>query len=127
MDSKLNIFMLRWLLNSIGLWISVSIFGTGYSDINMGISVFGFLLAGLIFSVVNSILKPIFVVLSLPAIFLTLGIFILVVNGLMVYISLGLTPGIEMTFPRSILAGIVLSLINYIVSAFLLIKENNED
>jgi len=50
----------------------------------------------------------------------------LVVNGLMVYISLGLTPGIEMTFSRSILAGIVLSLVNYIVSAVLLIRENNQ-
>lgn len=126
MDSKLNIFMLRWLLNSTGLWVSVSLFGTGYGDINIGISVFGFLFAGLIFSIVNSVLKPIFVVLSLPAIFLTLGIFMLVVNGLMVYISLGLTPGIEMTFPRSILAGIVLSLVNYIVSAILLIRENNQ-
>jgi len=122
----LNIFMLRWLLNSTGLWVSVSLFGTGYGDINIGISVFGFLFAGLIFSIVNSVLKPIFVVLSLPAIFLTLGIFMLVVNGLMVYISLGLTPGIEMTFPRSILAGIVLSLVNYIVSAILLIRENNQ-
>lgn len=126
MDSKLNVFILRWLLNSIGLWLSVSLFGTGYGDINMGASTFGFLFAGLIFSIVNSILKPIFVVLSLPAIFLTLGIFMLVVNGLLVYISLGLTPGIEMTFLRSILAGIVLSLINYIVSAVLLIREGNQ-
>jgi putative membrane protein len=126
MRDKLNIFITRWLLNSIGLWVSVRLFGTGYDDLNIGISVFGFLLAGFIFSIVNSVLKPIFVVLSLPAIFLTLGIFVLVVNGLMVYISLGLTPGIEMTFPRSILAGIVLSLINYIVSAVILVKEDNQ-
>lgn len=126
MRGKLNIFITRWLLNSIGLWVSVRLFGTGYDNLNIGISVFGFLLAGFIFSIVNSVLKPIFVVLSLPAIFLTLGIFVLVVNGLMVYISLGLTPGIEMTFPRSILAGIVLSLINYIVSAVILVKEDNQ-
>lgn len=124
MRAKLGIFIIRWLLNSMGLWLAVSLFGTGYESIGMTVSMFGFLFAGLVFSIVNSIVKPFFIVLSLPAILLTLGIFMLVVNGLMVYISLGLTPGLEMTFPRSILAGIVLSLINYIVSAVLYIKTN---
>jgi len=126
MSNRLNVFMLRWLLNSTGLWLSVSLFGTGYESIGRTASTIGFLFAGLVFSIINSILKPVFVILSLPAIFLTLGIFMLIVNGLMVYISLGLTPGIEMTFPRSILAGIILSLINYIVSAVLLVRENNQ-
>ena len=78
-----------------------------------------FLLAGLIFSVINSILRPIIIILSLPAILVTLGLFILVVNGLMVYISLILTPGVQMSFLNSILTGIILSLINYIVSSVL--------
>ena len=76
-------------------------------------------LAGLIFSLVNSIIKPIIVIFSLPAILLTLGLFTLIVNGFMIYISLALSPGLSMTFGNSILAGIILSLVNYIVSSAL--------
>lgn len=117
MRRQFIVFLLRWLLNSFGLWLSVRLFGTGYAPeaINAGTGVF--LLAGLIFSVINSILRPIVIVLSLPAILVTLGLFTFIVNGLMVYISLGLTPGLQMTFWHSVLTGILLSLINYIVSS----------
>ena len=49
----------------------------------------------------------------------------LVVNGLMVYVSLKLAPGLEMTFINSILSGILLSLVNYIVSAALELRKLN--
>ncbi len=111
------IFLVRWPLNSFGLWIAVRLLGTGYSDAQVDASIGVFLLAGLIFSIVNSILRPIVVILSLPAILLTLGLFILVVNGVMVYISLHLTPGLQMSFGNSILTGMILALINYIVSS----------
>lgn len=101
----------------MGLWIAVQLLGSGYSSIEINTSTFGFLFAGLVFSIINSILKPIAVVLSLPAIVLTLGLFMLIVNGFMVYISLKIAPGISMSFFNSILTGILLSLINYIISA----------
>jgi len=97
--------------------MAVRLLGTGYGDVMVSVGAAGFLTAGLIFSIVNSILKPLVVILSLPAILLSLGLFILVVNGLMVYISLQLVPGISMTFFNSILTGMLLSLVNYIVSA----------
>lgn len=117
MRRQFTIFLLRWLLNSFGLWLAVRLFGTGYEieTIDAGVGVF--LLAGLIFSLVNSILRPVVIVLSLPAILVTLGLFTFIVNGLMVYISLYLTPGLQMKFWHSVLTGIVLSLINYIVSS----------
>ena len=117
MRRQFIIFLLRWLLNSFGLWLAVRLFGTGHeiqtNDAGEGV----FLLAGLIFSLVNSIMRPIVIVLSLPAILLTLGLFTFIVNGLMVYISLLLTPGLQMTFWHSVLTGIILSLVNYIVSS----------
>lgn len=119
MRKQLAVFLIRWTLNSLGLWVSVRLFGTGYSEADINASLWAFLLAGLIFSLVNSILKPIVVILSLPAILLTLGLFTLVVNGLMVYISLALAPGLSMSFLNSILTGMVLSLVNYIVSSAL--------
>lgn len=120
MRKQFTVFLLRWLLNSFGLWIAVRVFGTGYdptATIDAGASTF--LIAGLIFSVVNSLLRPFIIVLSLPAILLTLGLFTFIVNGLMVYISVALAPGLSMTFWYSVITGIVLSLINYIVSSVL--------
>ncbi len=114
MQQQFQSFVIRWLLNSLGLWVAVKLFGTGYTETPEGI--FIFLLAGLVFSVANALLKPIVIVLSLPALLVTLGLFMLVVNGFMVWLSLKLVPGIGMTFWHSILTGIVISLVNYIVS-----------
>jgi putative membrane protein len=126
MNKFIPIFIVRWLFNSLGLWIAVRLFGTGYDDSQVGISLVGFLLAGLIFSVVNAVLKPFIVILSLPAILLTLGLFMLIVNGLLVWISFWLVPGISMTFLNSIYTGIILSLLNYIVSATLVVKSDKD-
>ena len=126
MKRRLPVFLLRWVLNSLGLWIAVRLFGAGYSHLSTSGVIWEFLLAGIVFSIINSVLRPIAVILSLPAILLTLGLFILVVNGLMVYISLLITPGISMTFMESILTGILLSLINYIVSATRELRQSNK-
>jgi putative membrane protein len=119
MKKQFLVFVLRWILNSFGLWIAVRIFGTGYSEVDLATNVWVFLFAGLIFSIMNTILRPIVIILSLPAILLTLGLFTVIVNGLMVYLSLMLAPGLHMTFWNSVLTGIVLSLVNYIVSSAL--------
>lgn len=118
MQRQFVIFTIRWLLNSFGLWVAVRLLGTGYSDAEIDSGFAVFLLAGLIFSVINSIVRPALVILSLPFIVVTLGLFMLVVNGTMVWLALWLTPGIQMTFWQAILTGIILSLINYIVSSF---------
>lgn len=117
MGRQFSVFLLRWVLSSFGLWLSVRLLGTGYTGVEVDQNFWLFILAGLVFSVVNSIIKPIIVILSLPAILISLGLFMLVVNGIMVYISLKLVPGIAMSFVNSILAGMILSLINYIVSS----------
>lgn len=119
MRKQFALFTLRWMLNSFGLWVAVRLFGTGYSDADLTAGAWGFVFAGLIFSLVNAVLRPIVIIMSLPAILITLGLFTVVVNGFMVYISLALAPGIHMTFLNSILTGIVLSLVNYIVSSVL--------
>lgn len=110
------VMVVRWVLNSLGLWVAVSLLGSSDTDLGTTSAVVVFLVAGLIFSIVNSVLKPIVIILSLPAILLTLGLFTLIVNGLMVYITLALAPEVSMTFGASILAGIIMSLVNYIVS-----------
>ncbi len=121
MNRQYIIFIIRWLFNSLGLWMAVQLLGTA-NNINVNIGFAGFLVAGLVFSIVNAVLKPLIIVLALPAILLTLGFFMLIVNGLMVYLSLNIFSDIKMTFLNSILTGMILSLVNYIVSATLVVK-----
>ncbi|MEK7113266.1 MAG: phage holin family protein [Patescibacteria group bacterium] len=114
MRKQLLIFGIRWLATSFGIWLAVRLLGgiqEGYEPTPLT-----YVGAGLAFSVVNSFLKPVITILSLPAIVLTLGLFMLVVNGLMVWIALLLVPSLEMSFWQAILAGIVLSLTNYAIS-----------
>lgn len=114
MQRQFFLFIVRWLLNSAGLWLAVKLFGTGFTETPEEFLVF--LTAGLIFSIVNALLRPIIVIFSLPALLVTLGLFMVIVNGIMVYVSLKLAPGLSMTFWHSVLTGMVISLVNYIVS-----------
>lgn len=117
MKTQFLVFLLRWALNALGLWAAVRLLGTGYNNVPVTAGFWGFMLAGLIFSLINSLFKPLLVIVSLPAILLTLGLFTIIVNGVIVYISVAIAPGIAMSFGNSIIAGIILSLVNYIVNA----------
>ena len=119
MERQFAVFLLRWILNTIGLWVAIKLFGLNQSTPDNVATITTYVIAGLIFSLVNSVIKPIVVILSMPAILVTLGLFTLVVNGFMVYISIALAPGLSMSFGNSILAGIILSLVNYIISSAL--------
>ena len=126
MRRQFAVFLVRWLLNSFGLWIAVRLLGTGAHGNGISENAEVFLLAGFVFSLLNSILRPVMIVLSLPVIVVTLGLFILVINGVMVWAVVHMVPGISMPFLNAIFAGMLLSLINYIVSSALelqLIKE----
>ncbi len=119
MKRQFTLFLVRWVINSLALWIAVRILSTGdFASTSAGIATF--LFAGFVFSIVNALLRPLIIILALPAILLTLGLFMLVVNGVIVYIALKLTPSIHMPFfPGAILTGIVVSLTNYVLSGII--------
>lgn len=121
MKKQFLIFCLRWLFNSLGLWVSARLLAENGVDFSgeWGVLFFG----GLVLSLMNSILKPLIVILSLPAILLTLGLFMVIVNGVVVYIAAMLTPGLEITFGAAILTGIIIGLINYALSGVLELKK----
>jgi putative membrane protein len=122
MKQQFFLFLVRWALNTVGLWVAFRLLGTGYDDKDIAAGFWGFTLAGLIFSLANTLLKPLFVIVSLPAILLTLGLFTIIINGILVYLTLQLAPGLAMSFGNSIITGIILSLVNYIVSAAIEIR-----
>ena len=97
-----------------------------YLNAQIDSSLVAFFGAGLIFSIINATLKPIVMILSLPMILVTLGFFTIVVNGFLVWLSLMLAPGLQMTFLNSIFAGLILSLVNYVVSSVLELSYHDE-
>lgn len=123
MRKQFALFLLRWVANSFGLWLASRLLSGSFSDSDA--TAVTFLLAGLVLSLLNTVLRPIIVVLSLPAIVLTLGLFTLVVNGIIVYISLKLVPHLDISFVGSIITGLLISLINYAISGILELKNNS--
>ena len=110
-------FLLRWLVCSLGLFIAAGLLSSSVSyDKHAGVII----MAGLLLAIINSILRPILVLLSLPAILLTLGLFMLIINGLTVYLASKLYSPLHVTsFGAAIVTGIIVGLVNYLVTAIL--------
>ena len=76
------------------------------------------LVAAAVFTAVNMLLKPLVTVLSVPFILLTLGLFMLVVNAFMLYVTDWLVPDFEIrSFGAGVLAAIVVSVVNWVLHA----------
>ncbi len=109
--------LLRWFVCSLGLWIAAGVLGERITyDSRLGV----ILIAGLILALVNAIIKPIVILLSLPAILFSLGLFMIVINGLMVLLVSWLYSPLKVTnFGAAMLAGMVIGLVNYLVTTIL--------
>jgi putative membrane protein len=109
-------FLVRWLVSSLGLWIAAGLLDAVQYDGRWQTIVLG----GLILAIINAVIRPIVVLLSLPAILFTLGLFMIVINGLMVWLLAWLYGPIEVaSFWWALLAGLIIGLVNYLVSAIL--------
>lgn len=108
---------IRWFVCSLGLWIAAGFLG---ERINYSSRLGVIIIAGLILAAVNVFIKPIVVILSLPAILFSLGLFMIVINGLMVMLVSKLYEPLQVTnFGAAMLAGMVIGLVNYLVSTIL--------
>jgi putative membrane protein len=85
-------FVLRALITAIGLWIATRwVSGIQIDD------ALTLVLAGALLGIVNAIIRPIAIVLTLPITVLTLGVFLLVVNAGMIALVAALLPGFHIT------------------------------
>ncbi len=115
--SALNSFLLRWFVSSLGIWIAAELL-SGSIDYQSQFRVI--VISGLILALINTVVKPIVVILSLPAVLLTLGLFMIVINGLMVMIASKLYDPLHITnFWAAMLAGMIIGLVNYLVVTIL--------
>jgi putative membrane protein len=110
-------FMLRWAVCSAGLWLASLLFNTVVID---GRRLTVIVVSGLILALVNVIIKPLVIVLSLPAIMLSLGLFTVIINGLMVALASWLYGPLKVeTFGAAILTGVIIGLLNFIITKLL--------
>ena len=108
-------FMLRWGVCSLGLWISAGILGDKVTYQNR---VSAIIIAGLLLAIINAIIKPIVVILSLPALLFTLGLFMVIINGVMVLLVSRIYGALEVAnFWSAVLTGMIIGLVNYLVTA----------
>jgi putative membrane protein len=107
-------FLARLFITAFGLWIADVLLG-GVSFDGLG----ALWLAALLLGIVNAVLRPILIVLTLPLTLVTLGLFIFVVNGAMVLLVSRLMPSFHVVgLGSAILASIVVGLTGWLANAF---------
>jgi putative membrane protein len=103
-------FAVRWLANAAALYVAAWLL----TGITYGDSGWTLLIAAAVFTLVNMWLRPVVRLLSLPFIILTLGLFLFVVNVLMLYVTDWLVPDFEIhTLGAGILGSIIVSVVNW--------------
>jgi putative membrane protein len=108
--------LLRWLLNALALWITVELLpGITINPATVGNILFTALILGL----VNALVRPVLIILSLPFTILTLGLFLLVVNALALGVVAALTPLNLAGFGSAIIGALALSIISGVLSSLL--------
>lgn len=108
-------FGVRWIVSSLGLWIAATILGS--SRLNFGDSLKTLLISGFFLAVVNMLIKPFLVILSFPAIILSLGLFMLIVNAFLIELAHWIySPLYVKDFWVAIIAGIIIGLVNFLVT-----------
>jgi putative membrane protein len=108
--------LLQVVLNAVALWLAANLVpGIQYRG---GIE--WLLLAGLVLGLLNLLVKPVLTFFSLPLIVLSLGLFYLVINGLVLYLAAWLMPHHLQVAGcgTAILGGLVIAVFNWAVRAF---------
>lgn len=108
-------FFLRVAIVALGLWIAAEIFSG--LNFNSGTTL---LIAALLLGIVNAIVRPIAVILTLPLTLLTLGLFLLVINAAMLGLVAALLSGFQISgFWTALGASIVVSVTSWAASGLI--------
>lgn len=119
-------FLIRLIVNAFALWVAIQIVpGITYDGTNVSL-----LIIALIFGVVNALVRPLLVILTCPLIILTLGVFLLIINALMLalteWISDLFTLGLYIdNFWATFLGALVVSVVSGIINT--LLKDNRAE
>lgn len=113
------LFLLQLLINAAALWVAIQVVG----GIDHRGSWWSLLLVALVFGALNASVRPLLKLLSLPILILTLGLFIFVINALMLRLTgwisglLGLGFYVD-GFWAAFFGGLIVSVVSLILSIF---------
>lgn len=109
---NITLFLIQWGLTSLSLWVASYIFsGLRFAD---GGSL---LIAALVLGFANAVVKPLLILFTLPLTVLTMGLFLLVVNALVLMLVSALVSGFTISsFWTALFASIFISLFSLFVS-----------
>lgn len=105
--------LIRWFLNALALWLTVQL-DVGLSMAREGLG--PLLIAALVLGLVNAVVRPVMIVLTLPLTVVTLGLFLLLVNGLALALVAVLTPLEVSGFWGAVVGALVLTVIGALLS-----------
>ena len=115
MGNVLLRFLVFWGLNVLVLWVASELF----SSIQFS-STSTMLVSGLLFGVAHAVLKPILIVLTLPVTVLTLGLFLVVINALILLFVAWVVPGFHVAgFWQAVLVALFISVFSFILNLLL--------
>jgi len=107
--------MIFWGVNTLSLWVADDLFD-GMS-LQTAQALF---IAGLLLGIVNTFLKPLLIILTLPLSVVTLGLFVLVINALMLLLVAGLVPGFYVAgFWSGFFVALFVSVFSFIVNSLI--------
>ncbi len=113
--------LLVWLINAAALFALPYLFDSIRVD-----TFYTALIVALILSIINTVIRPILLVLTLPITVVTLGLFILVLNGLLLWFVASFVKGFTIAgFWPAVFGAIAYSVISWAASAVILGKEKD--
>lgn len=108
-------FIIRWIVNAIALVVTATILKE--MDFNGILAPF---VAALVIGVLNAIVRPVLIVITLPINILTLGLFTFVVNAVMIQITASVVSGFQVAgFWAAFFGAILMSIVSFILSFFI--------
>lgn len=116
----------RIVINAAALWVA--------TQIVPGISFTGewwlLFVVALVFGALNVAIKPILVVLTFPFLLLTLGLFLLVLNGVMIWLTGSVSDALGLgfhvaSFTAAFVGGLAVSIVSFVLSMFVSSEQNS--
>lgn len=109
-------FFIRWFVTAVAVFVAAGIVpGIDYGSFT------GLAIASLFLGIINALVRPVLLILCLPLILVTMGLFILVLNALLLWFVSGILPGSTFTvdgFGSAFWGALVISLVSWVLSAF---------
>jgi putative membrane protein len=112
-------FLLRLLLNGVAVFLAAQLIpGIGVASPGAALA------AGVALGLINAIIRPVLILLTLPVTLLTLGLFIFVVNAICLALAAWFVPGFTISgFGAALVGALVISIISWLLSALLIDKD----